>query len=684
MREKVDLKVRVLPTLLPSITMIYSTSSLDDVDDTETRPASTETRTAAASEATSCRRGRRRSRGRRGASSPSSSSSSTKAFCVANALVVLLAAAAAAAGTTSVGTPSATADAVAASSASSSCVPGWTGPNCETCSVTEATHDDEVVVLPCRNGGRCVPVLAAGDSGAAACDCSTAYDDLYRYVGKYCHVPLLRNCVESNDHHNHDNNNNENVPDSQTRIAAMCLNGGVCSDGGGGGSGTWRSGALQPCDCPSGFGGPYCQYDLSSETNRRQTEQRPIIKQCTLQCGTDGTCSFYGKDDDDDTGSLQQYCACRDGYIGDRCQHRTCDVTCMNGSRCRRFDASGGGDDGGSYGYGCDCAQSTAKHLTAGIACQFAATDDCRDATVRDIVSTGASVPPLLLAAEHNRGFCVNGGTCYKTTKEENNSDTHYCECTAGFEGPHCEFFSRQAAATARRKLNDLLEAEDGGTPTPVAAPSDNTVGTAEVAPSPTGGSDAEPQVLSYVPTQSWYPTTTHRPSTTWYPTSTFKPSTTWHPTTTSHPTGTHIPKTSPKPSSWIGRSHPPSEPPTGSEPPTLTAFPTIYEAEPTFHPLTPHEQKTTEPAVEPGKQSAPEPWFDIGDNNETLNGGTIFAIVVAVVLVGLATYCCVCRKRRKQRAAIDRNRNRVSELELAESSQYQDDVDPYNPSELI
>jgi len=97
---------------------------------------------------------------------------------------------------------------------------------------------------------------------------------------------------------------------------------------------------------------------------------------------------------------------------------------------------------------------------------------------------------------------------------------------------------------------------------------------------------------------------------------------------------------------------------PTGSAEPTITAFPTYYDGDPTFQPTPPPAQF---PVSDGTSESLESP----------LSGGAIFGIIVALAVVSVAAYCYVKSSRSRDQDTVIRQRRRPpmdSELELAET----------------
>lgn len=114
----------------------------------------------------------------------------------------------------------------------------------------------------------------------------------------------------------------------------------------------------------------------------------------TCQKGVKDLDQMYGKFADDLADMYNQthldyeHCVCPSGFFGIRCEYKVqeCETeghVCLHGSTCEE----------GSGKSVCNCED--ADHLTAGLYCEFFATEECED------------IPTL-----DNRGFCTNGGLC--------------------------------------------------------------------------------------------------------------------------------------------------------------------------------------------------------------------------------------------------------------------------------
>lgn len=255
----------------------------------------------------------------------------------------------------------------------------------------------------CANGAACIE-LPAGETTAAGddyvCDCTVAspgaaFDDV-AFIGRQCDGLVRHECF--NDQRN---NPNENW---------QCANYGRCFYGSSG----------PQCRCDRGWEGPRCEANT--------TDTKDIAwSQCTLECQNDGAClkgvvkpiaSMFTKFleatkksnlFDYAPSANFEYCYCPTGFFGVDCemQYELCgnqEHICFHGSTCEET----GGD------WTCDCTGTE----SAGLYCQYQATDDCGDSDADT--------------------FCTNGSTC--------GADKKTCSCLEGWEGDKCEVEIKTAA----------------------------------------------------------------------------------------------------------------------------------------------------------------------------------------------------------------------------------------------
>ena len=223
----------------------------------------------------------------------------------------------------------------------------------------------------CYHGSKCFEILLADGSTEHLCDCKKAYTEDRHFAGEFCQYPSTQFCTGRDD------------PNGRQ----FCTNGGLCPED-----------SHKPCDCPPGYMGPRCAYQIGKDGGD--------YAECKLECQNGGTCqkgvkdlqAAYGKFASDvafllnETHENYEHCTCPDGFFGIRCEYeyeqcKESDHKCFHGSTC----VNAGSDE-----QACDCESSDTQ--TAGLFCEFFATQDC-------------SEYPTDFSDEH-RGFCTNGGTC--------------------------------------------------------------------------------------------------------------------------------------------------------------------------------------------------------------------------------------------------------------------------------
>lgn len=250
------------------------------------------------------------------------------------------------------------------------CPPGLTGLLCG--ETYENCNDGEHV---CYNGGSCIPGLEDRYGNEQLyCNCETAIDKqnpTKQYKGKYCEQEIVIDVGECDE-------------------GGVCQHGGTCKV-----SPDFHS--LNPCDCPVGFSGKYCEY------------VKDTVPDCTKTCLNQGICRLG--DGNDET----ELCECPSSFYGEQCEkeaEKCGDDYCYHGSKC--FEIILGN---GSTEHICDCTRAfTEENSYAGEFCQYPSTVFC----------TGHDDP-------NGRQFCTNGGECPQ--------DRHLpCSCLPNFMGPRCAF----------------------------------------------------------------------------------------------------------------------------------------------------------------------------------------------------------------------------------------------------
>ncbi|TNN74178.1 Sushi, nidogen and EGF-like domain-containing protein 1 [Liparis tanakae] len=184
----------------------------------------------------------------------------------------------------------------------------------------------------------------------------------------------------------------------------LCQNGGVCVDING------------TCDCPSGYTGLYCQFEVT---------QTPCSNSRT--CPDGGPCLEYGG---------TYLCTCQTSaaeldhkdfypYVQPR---SVCDSSpCLNGGYCYERDG----------GYTCEC-----KYGYRGKHCEKVRLNTCASGPCRNGGSCKEEAGSYRWKPDPCASSpCLNGGTCFHYIGK------YKCECTEDFSGRHCEV-SRSSVQT--------------------------------------------------------------------------------------------------------------------------------------------------------------------------------------------------------------------------------------------
>ena len=221
----------------------------------------------------------------------------------------------------------------------------------------------------CSNAATCIE-LPAGQKTVTGddyvCDCSTSsFNDIFA-TDRHCETTAYSVCSKPSDGPNE---------------AFFCSNSGSCTSD-------------ASCACFDTYFGPRCEYSVYDDKDLDWGE-------CRLECKHGGIClKGYVKPVAElffpfleatkksqlfnySSTSDFEYCHCPKGFFGVQCenQYELCgrgEHICFHGSKCR--------NSGGEWG--CDCAGTE----SAGLYCQYQATDDCGD-----------SEPET---------FCTNDSTC--------------------------------------------------------------------------------------------------------------------------------------------------------------------------------------------------------------------------------------------------------------------------------
>ncbi|CAJ1906993.1 unnamed protein product [Cylindrotheca closterium] len=280
-------------------------------------------------------------------------------------------------------------------SGSCSCPEGYSGDFCErkACGSGYCSHGGSCIELPSGQ------TTSAGDN--YVCDCSTSTLEETVGIGRNCDAIVYSTCpIRSNV------NPNE---------AWSCAGYGKCFKEG--------QDSIPQCSCDTTFTGPRCEFDINDPKDVAWSE-------CSLECSNGGVCLKGATKPiadifipftegtkksglfDYQTRPDFEYCYCPDGFFGVQCdkQYDICgnrEHICFHGSKCE--------NDGGAWG--CDCRGTE----SAGLYCQYKATDDCGDSNLDT--------------------FCTNEATC----TFDFSSDA-LCTCVEGWEGTKCETEVKLAA----------------------------------------------------------------------------------------------------------------------------------------------------------------------------------------------------------------------------------------------
>ncbi|XP_056270868.1 sushi, nidogen and EGF-like domain-containing protein 1 isoform X4 [Pseudoliparis swirei] len=303
------------------------------------------------------------------------------------------------------------------------CEPGYTGVLCE-------TDINECESQPCQNGGECVDQVAN-----FTCICPAAF------TGALCETELVVLQVNSTETENQtaaceedDCTEHRICEDAgsgaynctcapgfygdECEEECLCQNGGVCVDING------------TCDCPSGYTGLYCQFEVT---------QTPCSNSRT--CPDGGPCLEYGG---------TYLCTCQTSaaeldhkdfypYVQPR---SVCDSSpCLNGGYCYERDG----------GYTCECKYGYRGKHCEKVRLNTCASGPCRNGgSCKEEAGSYRCVCPYRFTGKHCEvgkpdpcasSPCLNGGTCFHYIGK------YKCECTEDFSGRHCEV-SRSSVQT--------------------------------------------------------------------------------------------------------------------------------------------------------------------------------------------------------------------------------------------
>uniref|UniRef100_A0A8C9V4C8 Sushi, nidogen and EGF like domains 1 n=1 Tax=Scleropages formosus TaxID=113540 RepID=A0A8C9V4C8_SCLFO len=207
----------------------------------------------------------------------------------------------------------------------------------------------------------------------------------------------------------------------------LCQNGGVCVDVNG------------SCDCPSGYTGLYCQFEV---TQTPCSSNRP--------CPDGGPCLEYGG---------RYLCTCQTGisdidhkdfypYVQPR---SVCDSSpCLNGGLCYERDG----------GYTCECQHGYRGKHCEKVRLSICASSPCRNGgSCKEEAGSYYCVCPYRFIGKHcevgkpdpcSSSPCLNGGTCFHYIGK------YKCECAGGYSGRHCEISNLDCGPPVKVKHADV------------------------------------------------------------------------------------------------------------------------------------------------------------------------------------------------------------------------------------
>ncbi|NWU92528.1 SNED1 protein, partial [Upupa epops] len=243
------------------------------------------------------------------------------------------------------------------------CSPGYYGNNCQ---YGGPRVPGACLSHPCQNAGSCVET-----EQGYVCECQEGY------TGQDCRDKLSEGCE--------------------------CRNGGSCLEGN-----------VTVCQCPSGFFGVLCEFEVTTTPCNMNT-----------QCPDSGYCMEYG-------GSY--LCVCHTDYSTNHTMPSPCDSEpCLNGGSCEIHDDS----------YTCECPRDfLGKHCEKAKP-RLCGTGPCRNGgTCREADGEYHCTCPYRFTGKNCEigkpdpcasGPCQNGGTCFHYIGK------YKCDCPLGYAGRHCE-----------------------------------------------------------------------------------------------------------------------------------------------------------------------------------------------------------------------------------------------------
>ena len=212
----------------------------------------------------------------------------------------------------------------------------------------------------CYNGGKCIETQRFQPNGGIAieshCDCSIAFDEKYMYAGSSCEFPHTQVCWIPRE-------------GDDTSAAIFCTNHGSCRD-------TPELG----CDCPSGFSGPACEYEIHGADSSKGGNRGGEV--------------------------------CGNGI-------------CHNGGKCVTSTIYNEVTGVSKTSYQCDCSSAYDDEVAyLGESCEYPATDICTPAKAGEPLSSAK--------------FCVNHGSCNRDSSKDCECGSGFegksCELKIGFD----------------------------------------------------------------------------------------------------------------------------------------------------------------------------------------------------------------------------------------------------------
>jgi hypothetical protein len=264
------------------------------------------------------------------------------------------------------------------------CDAGYGGPYCEKLAADCGIHK-------CYNGATCVTDV---ETNLLHCDCTMATTDQVYYAGQFCQFESTDYCGEH--------------PEAGD---LFCVNHGTCR----------TDAAYSGCDCPAGFDGFACEFQIGQGGNGGGTEDYSV---CDLPCQNGGECRKGGQYTTRDSDELVlQHCVCPPLFGGDLCEIPTsttattpetlmesksidnsspidCGVgrhSCANSAKCVAY-----GDE-----QLCDCGTGRLATFFEGQNCLHPTHDICTVGTAASDAITYRQVVPT-----QQLSYCVNGGRC--------------------------------------------------------------------------------------------------------------------------------------------------------------------------------------------------------------------------------------------------------------------------------